>query len=67
MEILYLAAFSLKSYFKLLEVFENITFILNNIDFRDIGKVIFKGYKVLTPIKIFRDNRVINIIIDKLY
>ena len=65
--MLYLAAFSLKSYFKLLEVFKNITFILNNIDFRDISKIIFKGYKVLTPIETFRGNRAINIIIDKLY
>ena len=57
----------LKSYFKLLEAFKNVTFILNNIDFRDIGKVILKDNKIFTPIKTFRGNRAINITIDKLY
>ena len=64
---MYLTTFLLKSYFKLLEVLKNITFIFNSINIRNIGKVIFKGNKVLIPIKIYRGNRTINIIINKLY
>ena len=64
--MLYLTAFLLK-FFKLLEVFKNITFILNNINLKNIGKVIFKNNKIFTFIKIFRNNKIINIIINKLY
>ena len=59
--------FPLKSYFKLLEILENITFIFNNIDIKNIGKVILKNNKIFIFIKIYRDNRAINIIINKLY
>ena len=60
-------AFLFKFYFKLLEVLKNIIFIFNSIDVRNIGKVILKGNKILISIKIYRSDRVINIIINKLY
>ena len=60
-------AFLFKSYFKLLEVLKNITFIFNNIDIRNIGKVILKGNKVFISIKTYKGNRAINIIINKFY
>ena len=50
-----------------MKVLENITFIFNSIDVRNIDKVIFKDNKVLTFIKIYRGNRAINVIINKLY
>ena len=65
--MLYLIAFLLKSYFKLLEVLKNVTFIFNSIDIRNIDKVILKDNKVFIFIKIYRGNRAINIIINKLY
>ena len=64
---MYLIVFLLKFYFKLLEILKNITFIFNNIDIRNINKVIFKDNKVLISIKIYRGNKAINIIINKLY
>ena len=64
---MYLTTFLLKSYFKLLEVLKNIIFIFNNIDIRNIGKVILKNNKILILIKIYKGNRVKNIIINKLY
>ena len=60
-------AFPLKFYFKLLEVLKNITFIFNSINIRNIDEVILKDNKVFIFIKIYRDNRAINIIINKLY
>ena len=51
----------------MLEALENITFIFNSIDVRNVGEVIFKDNKVLAPIKIYRGNRAINIAINKLY
>ena len=59
--------FLFKFYFKLLEVFKNITFIFNSIDIKNIDKVIFKNNKVFIPIKIYKGNRAINITINKLY
>ena len=64
---MYLTAFPLKSYFKLFEALKNITFIFNSIDIRNIGEVIFKGNKILTPIKTYKGNKAINITINKLY
>ena len=60
-------AFPLKSYFKLLEVLKNITFIFNSIDIKNINKIILKNNKILISIKIYRGNKAINIIINKLY
>ena len=64
---MYLTVFPLKSYFKLLKILKNITFIFNSIDVRNISKVIFKGNKVFILIKTYRDNKAINVIINKLY
>ena len=60
-------AFLLKSYFKLLKIFKNITLILNNKDIRNINIIIFKDNKIFTFIKINKGNRTINIIMNKLY
>ena len=51
----------------MLEVLENITFIFNSIDIRNIDEVIFKDNKVFIPIKTYKGDRAINIIINKLY
>ena len=50
-----------------MEVLKNVTFIFNSIDVRNINKIILENNKVLTPIKIYRGDRAINIIINKLY
>ena len=67
MKALYPTAFPLKSYFELLEVLENVTFIFNGIDVENVGKVILEGNKVLIPIKTYRGDRAINIAVNKLY
>ena len=64
---MYLIVFLLKSYFKLLKVLKNITFIFNNIDIKNIDKIIFKNNKIFISIKIYKNNKVIDIIINKLY
>ena len=50
-----------------MEIFKYITFILNYIDIWDIGKVIFKGNKPLTPVKSIRWDGAIYITMDELY
>ena len=50
-----------------MKVFKDITFIFNSIDIKNIDKVIFKDNKVLISIKTYKDNKAINIIINKLY
>ena len=65
--MLYLTAFPLKSYFKLLKALKNITFIFNSIDIKNINKIILKNNKVLTLIKTYKSNRAINITINKFY
>ena len=60
-------AFLLKSYFKLLEIFKNIIFIFNSINIKNINKIILKNNKIFILIKIYKGNKAINIIINKLY
>ena len=67
LEVLYPAAFLLKSYFKLLEVLENVIFMFNGIDVGNVGEVVLKGNKVLAPIKTYKGDGAINVIINKLY
>ena len=66
-ETLYSAAFSLESHFESLEAFENVTFMLDSVDFRDVGEVVLKGYKVLAPIETFGGDGATNIAVDELH
>ena len=67
LEALYMAAFPLKSYFELLEALKSVTLILDNKDIGNIGVVVLKGDKILTPIKTSRGDRTINIAVNELH
>ena len=51
----------------MLKILEDYSLILNIKDFRKINIIIFKSNKIPSPIKSSRGNKIIYIIINKLY
>ena len=67
LKVLNITAFLFLFKFKILKILKDYSLILNIKDFRKINIIIFKSNKILSPIKTNKYNRVIYIIINKLY